>query len=132
MSEHDLVSRTIRRKGIQDTRREVPAYVDPIYRPPPKPIEIHLQVIPRKIMGSDIDALKQDINMDFEENSPYQEDVISEMYQRPDKSYFQEPPELHSLVGRGKLVQKFLPKHADIEKILKVIQRKVLTGTIYL
>ena len=41
-------------------------------------------------MDLDIDALEQDINMDFEGNSPYQEGVISEMYQRPDKSYFQE------------------------------------------
>ena len=51
------------------------------------------------------------------------------MYQRPDKSYFQEPPELASLVNTGKLVQKFLPKQADIDIILKIIQRKVLKGT---
>ena len=51
------------------------------------------------------------------------------MYQRPDKSYFQEPPELQGLVSTGKLVQKFLPKQADIDKILKIIQRKVLKGT---
>ena len=29
----------------------------------------------------------------------------------------------------GNLIQKFLPKQADIDKILKVIQRKVLKGT---
>ena len=73
--------------------------------------------------------MEQDINKDFEENSPYQEGVISETYQRPDKSYFQEPPELQGLVSTGKLVQKFLPKQADIDKILKVIQRKVLKRT---
>ena len=38
-------------------------------------------------MDLDIDALEQDINTDFKENSPYQEGVISEIYQRPDKSY---------------------------------------------
>ena len=27
------------------------------------------------------------------------------------------------------LVQKFLPKQADIDKILKILQRKVLKGT---
>ena len=32
-----------------------------------------------------------EINLDFEENSPFQEGVISEAYQRPDKSFFQEP-----------------------------------------
>ena len=66
--------------------------------------------------------------MDFKENSIFQEGVISETYQRPDKSYFQEPQELDSLINAGKLVQKFLLKQADIDKILKVIQRKVLKG----
>ena len=73
--------------------------------------------------------LDTDINTDFKENSPYQEGVISEMYQRPNTSYFQEPLEMDSLICTGKLVQKFLPKEADIDKILKIIQRKVLKGT---
>ena len=51
-----------------------------------------------------------------------------ETYQRPDKSYFQEPQELESLINTGRLVQKFLPKQANIDKILKIIQRKVLKG----
>ena len=51
------------------------------------------------------------------------------MYQRPDKSYFQQPQELESLINTGRLIQKFLPKQADIDKILKIIQRKVLKGT---
>ena len=51
------------------------------------------------------------------------------MYQRLDRSYFQEPPELESLISTGKLVQKFLPKLADIDKMLKIIQRKVVKGT---
>ena len=63
--------------------------------------------------------MEQDINMDFEENSPYQEGVISEIYQKPDKSYFQEPPELQGLVSTGKLSQKFLTIWADIDKTLK-------------
>ena len=66
------------------------------------------------------------MNMDFEENSPFQEGVISEMYQRPDNSYFQEHQELHSLINAGKLIHKFLPKQTDIDKILKIMQRKVL------
>ena len=73
--------------------------------------------------------LDTDINTDFEENSLYQEGVISETYQRPNRSYFQEPPQLDSLIITGKLVHKFLPKQADIDKILKIIQRKVLKGT---
>ena len=63
-------------------------------------------------MDLDIDTLEQDINNDFEQNFPYQEGVISETYQRPDKSYFHEPPELQGLVSTGKLVQRFLQKQA--------------------
>ena len=48
--------------------------------------------------------------------------------QRPDRSYFQEPPQLHSIIRTSKVVQKFLPKQVDIDKILKIIQRKVLKG----
>ena len=72
--------------------------------------------------------LETDINMDFEENSPYQGGVISEVYQRPDRSYLQESQELDSLISTGKLVQKFLPKQVAIDKILIIIQRKALKG----
>ena len=58
-----------------------------------------------------------DRNVDFEENSPYQEGIISETYERPDKSYIQEPSELKYLVDTTKLVQKFLPKQTDIDRI---------------
>ena len=36
---------------------------------------------------------------------------------------------MQGLVSTGKLVQKILTKQADIDKILKIIQRKVLKGT---
>ena len=73
--------------------------------------------------------LNLEINKDFEENSPYQEGIISEIYQRPDKSQIGDPPELIYLVNTERIVQKYLPKQTDIDKILKVIQRKVLKGT---
>ena len=40
-----------------------------------------------------------------------------------------EPPELVDLIDTNKIVQKYLPKQTDIDKILKVIQRIVLKGT---
>ena len=88
---------------------------------PPKSVKTHVPEIPGSL--SDIDP---QLNMDCEENSPFQEGVISEMYQRPGKSYFQEPQELESVINTGRLVQRFLPKQADIDKILKIIQRKVI------
>ena len=70
-----------------------------------------------------------EINKDFEENSPYQEGIISEIYQRPDKSQLLEPPELADLINTNNIVQQYLPKQTNIDKILKTIQRKVLNGT---
>ena len=69
------------------------------------------------------------INTDFKENYPYQEGIISETYERPDKSYVRKPPDLGELLDTSKLVQKFLPKQTDIYKILEIIQRKMLKGT---
>ena len=73
--------------------------------------------------------LDLEISKDFEENLPYQDGIISEIYQRPDKSQIVDPPELIDLVNTERIVQKYLPKQTDIDKILKVIQRKVLKGT---
>ena len=51
------------------------------------------------------------------------------MYERPGKSYIQEPMELKDLIDTTKLVQKFLPKQTDINKMLDIIKIKVLKGT---
>ena len=106
---------------------DVPFLPGPTYRPPPKPIRSNM---PRSQESSQSppspENTSSDINLDFEENYPFQEGVILEAYQRPDKSYFQEPWELNNLINTGNLIQKFSPKQADIDKILKVIQRKVL------
>ena len=75
-----------------------------------------------------VENINPDINLDFKENFPFQEGVISETFQRPDKSLFQEPKELNNLINTGNLIQKFLPKQADIDTILRVIQRTVLKG----
>ena len=73
--------------------------------------------------------LDLEINKDFKEKSPYQEGIISEIYERPDRSQIVDPPELIDLVNTERIVQKYLPKQTDIDRILKVIQRKVLKGT---
>ena len=93
-------------------------------KPPPRLPGIKTQD-DRKI-NLDLDL---EINMGFEENSLYQGGIISEIYQRPDKSQLLEPWELVDLINTNNIVQKYLPKQTDIDTILKIIQRKVLTGT---
>ena len=67
--------------------------------------------------------------IEIDENSPFQENIISEVYERPDKSYFQEPVELKDLVDTNNIIQQFLPKQTDIDKILEITRKKVLKGT---
>ena len=69
------------------------------------------------------------INLDFKENSPFQEGIMSKTFQRPDRSFFQNPKDLGDLIYKENLIHEFLPKQTDIDKILEVIQRKVLKGT---
>ena len=82
-SREDSKPKTVNRGNIWKVRREIPPYTDPMYRSPPKPVEIPLQEILRKLMDLDTD-----INTDFEENSLNQEVVISETYQRPNRPHF--------------------------------------------
>ena len=91
-------------------------------KPPPRLPDVKTQD-DRKI------NLDLEINKGFEENSLYQEGILSDIYQRPDRSQLLEPPELADLVNTNNIVQKYLPKQTDIDKILEIIQIKVLKGT---
>ena len=46
-----------------------------------------------------------DTNTDIEENCPFQENIISEIYERPDKSYYEEPIELKDLIDIRNIIQ---------------------------
>ena len=78
----------------------------PYARPPPRPPDVTNSIDSQKdLLDTDLDR-----NIDIEENSLFQEGIISESYERPDQSYIQEPYELKDLIDTTKLVQKFLPK----------------------
>ena len=47
-------------------------------------------------------------NIDFEENSPHQEGIITETYVAPNQSYLEQQQELIKLVNTSKVVQKYL------------------------
>ena len=96
---------------------DVPLHRDPLHKP--------------SSLQQNVNKINQNpnINLDFEENSPFQEGIISETMQRLDKSFFQNAKELEDLIDTGILIHKFLPKQTDIDKILNIIQRKVLKGT---
>ena len=104
---------------------QIPPDIHPINRPPPRPPDLD-DVNDRKNITPE---LIMDPNIDFKENSPHQECIISETYESPDQSYIREPHKLADLVDTSKIVQKYLSKQIDIDKILDIITRKVLKGT---
>ena len=104
---------------LEIPRSEIlPLYLVPQSRPPPKPPD----QLPKR---QEVDSSK----IEIEENLPFQEKIISKVYERPDKSYFQELIELKDLVHTNNIIQQFLPKQTDIDKILEIIRKKVLRGT---
>ena len=44
---------------------------------------------------------------------------MSKTFQRLDKSFFQQPKELGSLINKENLIHKYLPKQTDIDKMLR-------------
>ena len=127
LPQHQAVDPTliIQPIGPKIQHRPSPPYYDPYARPPPRPTDVTNSIDSWK------DFLETDLDrkVDIEENSPFQEGIISETYERPDKSYIQEPYKLKEMIDTTKLVQKFLPKQTDIDKILDIIKIKVLKGT---
>ena len=113
------------RIGPKIQHRPTPSYHDPYARPPPKPPDTSDPLDSWKdLLDNDLDR-----RIEIEENLPFQEGIILEIYERPNNSYMQEPQELTDLVDTTKLIQKYLPKQTDIDKILDIIKRKVLKGT---
>ena len=106
---------------------DVPFNPGPVYRPLPKPLKQDVSYPQSSQSSTNIENINP--NYDLEENCPFQEGVMSKTFQRPDKSFFKEPKELGNLISKGNLIYKYLPTQTDIDKILEVIQRKVLKGT---
>ena len=79
----------------------------PVYRPPPKPIKQNMTNA-QSSQGSNIDN-NSDINFNFKETSSFQEGVMSKTFQRPDKSFFQEPKDLGDIINKGNLIHNHLP-----------------------
>ena len=86
--------------GPKIQHRPVPPYHNLYARPPPRPPDVTNSVDNWK------DLLENDLglNLDIEENSPFQEGIISKTYERPDRSYIQECYELKDLIDTTKLV----------------------------
>ena len=74
----------------------LPPYLVPQTRPPPKPLD-------NLSKKQEVESSK----IEIEENLPFQESIISEVYERPNKSYFQEPIQLKDLIDTNNIIQQF-------------------------
>ena len=92
---------TITMRQVQDKNRKQPCQSDPYFRPPPR-LPDNLQESPKTNT-----VTKKNINVDLEENSLQPEGIISKLFQRPVKTYFQELKDLESLVNTSNFVQNF-------------------------
>ena len=67
---------------------DVPFHPGPVYRPPPKPIKQDMSYPQSSQISTSIGDINPNINYDFEENSPFQEGIMSKTFQTLDKSFF--------------------------------------------
>ena len=73
-------------RQVQDRGGKYPCLPNPYFRPPPRPPDnLRLQSLQTKT------NVETSIDIEFKENLPHQEGIIPEIYQMPDKGYFQEP-----------------------------------------
>ena len=86
---------------------DVPFHLDPLLRPPKQPIK---EIMMHDQNSQNVKDISPNIKFDFKENSPFQEGIMSETFQRLDKSFFQDPKELGDLINKGTFVHKYLPK----------------------
>ena len=106
-------------EGMTHTRPlipDVPFHPGPTYRSPPKPIKSNM---PRSQESSQSSPSKEninpDINLDFEENSSFSRRHYFQSISKTRQIILSNPRELNDLVNTGNLIQKFLPKQADID-----------------
>ena len=100
---HSANSASDRLKNNNPFMPDVPLHLDPLLRTPKQ-----------QTIKQNVQEIYPKINFDFKENSPFQEGIMSETFQRLDKSFFQNPKELGDLIDKENLVHKFLPKQTDI------------------
>ena len=67
---------------------DVAFHPGPVYRPPPKSINQNMTHAQSSQSSTSTEDINPNINFDLKENSPFQEGIMSEMFQRLDKSFF--------------------------------------------
>ena len=79
--------------------------------------------------SQNVQDINPNINFYFEENSPFQEGVMLETFQRPDKSFFQEPKDLGDLINKGNFCSKLVI--SVTEHLVEVVDKLSNTAVVF-
>ena len=85
----------------------MPFHPSPVHRPPPK--------VQSSQSSTNIKDINPNINFDFKVNSPFQEGVMSETFQRLE-SFFSGTQGIRDLVKKENLIHRYLLKQIDTDK----------------
>ena len=106
----DVTGRILERPKIATGKTNIPQHISAMHDrginndksfPPDVPLLSHPlhEPLQKKQNITSPQDWKTEINLDIEENSPFQEGVISELIQRLDKSFFQNPRKLKDVIN---------------------------------
>ena len=82
---HSINNMSVKMTNNNPLIPDVPFDPGPVYRPLSTPIRQDMSYPQSSQCSARIENINPNINFDFEENSPFQEGVMSETLQRPDK-----------------------------------------------
>ena len=131
----DVTGRILERSKIATGKTNIPQHISAMHDrginngksfPPDVPLLLHPlhEPLQKKQNITSPQDRKTEINLDIEENSPFQEGIISELIQRPDKSFFQNPRKLEDVINPDNLIHKFIPNKWTLTKYYTLFKGK--------
>ena len=92
----------------------------------PQPDQIPQETVSQQpVQRTENSVAKQD-PFDTQMEVPFSEDIVEPVFKRLEMTDFEIPPVLEEMIHDGTLIHKYLPKQADIDRILTQINRKYL------
>ena len=85
---HSINNVSGRMTNITPLIPDVPFHPGLVYKPPPKPIKQDASNPQGSQSSTNIEDINPNVNLDFKENSPFQEGIMYETFQSLDKSFF--------------------------------------------
>ena len=136
----DVTRKISERSKIATGKTSIPQHTNTVCdrginndKPFPPDVFLHPDPLPKPLLKQQnvdkVISTNQNMVLIYILKKNSQEGIISETIQRLDKPFLQNLKRLEDIIDMGNLIHKFLPRQTHIDKILHIIQRKVLKGT---